>query len=182
MLFRSRFIRKSIRVSCCAQSPRPTRVRDPDAFIRANTVIAALPSVPEISLHLADEVTDLWNKTEADLESLGLPPPFWAFAWVGGQGIARYLLDHPAQIAGLKVLDFACGSGLVGIAAMKAGALRVDAVDIDPFAIAATGLNAALNDVAINPTREDVIGTDQDRKSTRLNSSHEWISRMPSSA
>ena len=136
-------------------------MHDPDAFIRANTVIAALPSVPEISLHLADEVTDLWNKTETDLESLGLPPPFWAFAWVGGQGIARYLLDHPARIAGHKVLDFACGSGLVGIAAMKAGALRVEAVDIDPFAIAATMLNATLNGVTIHATREDVIGTDQ---------------------
>ncbi len=91
-------------------------------FILANTGLQAPPHVPEINLYLADEAHDLWHKTEEELATIGLPPPFWAFAWAGGQGVARYILDHPEMVFGKTVLDFASGSGLVAIAAMKAGA------------------------------------------------------------
>src|SRR5262245_42802607 len=104
-----------------------------EEFILDNTTLIAPPHVPEIRLHLADEAHELWDKTEAELEQIGLPPPFWAFAWAGGQGLARYILDHPEAVRGKRVLDFAAGSGLVGIAAAKAGALSVLAADIDPF-------------------------------------------------
>lgn len=134
----------------------------PADFIRANTAISAPPHVPEISLHLADEAHDLWHKTEEELGEIGLPPPFWAFAWAGGQGLARYVLAYPDLVAGKRVLDFACGSGLVAIAAAKAGASHVDAVDIDPWAIAATELNAAVNEVtrAITVSDRYVIGSE----------------------
>ncbi len=95
---------------------------DPSAFIRANTRLRAVPHVPEISLYLADEAVPLWQKTEEQLSEDGLPPPFWAFAWAGGQALARYVLDHADTVRGKRVLDLASGSGLVGIAAMKAGA------------------------------------------------------------
>ena len=132
---------------------------DPLAFILANTALMAPPHVPEIRLHLASEVHDLWLKTEADLDALGLPPPFWAFAWAGGQGLARYLLDHPETVAGKSVLDFASGSGLVGIAAKRAGAERVLAADTDPWAQAAVRLNAAENGVGIGFNKDDLIGS-----------------------
>ena len=122
-------------------------IKDRAAFIRAETAWLAVPHTPSISLHLADEVTALWRKTEEDLEKIGLPPPFWAFAWAGGQGLARFVLDHPDTVRGRTVLDFASGSGLVAIAAAMAGAARVEAVDIDPFALAAIGLNAGGNGV-----------------------------------
>ncbi|MGZ9099619.1 MAG: class I SAM-dependent methyltransferase, partial [Brevundimonas sp.] len=93
-----------------------TRIADPAAFIAANTRLQPVPHAPEISLWLADEVTPIWRLTEEELGELGLPPPFWAFAWAGGQGLARWLLDHPAEVAGKRVLDFAAGSGLVGVA------------------------------------------------------------------
>ena len=115
---------------------------------------------PSISLHLADEVTALWRKTEEDLEKIGLPPPFWAFAWAGGQGLARFVLDHPDTVRGRTVLDFASGSGLVAIAAAMAGAARVEAVDIDPFALAAIGLNAGGNGVSVIARSEDLVGVD----------------------
>ena len=133
----------------------------PADFIRANTTISAPPHVPGISLHLADEAHDLWHKTEEELGEIGLPPPFWAFAWAGGQGLARYVLAYPDLVAGKRVLDFACGSGLVAIAAATARASHVDAVDIDPWAIAATELNAAVNGVGSTITISDrnVIGS-----------------------
>jgi predicted nicotinamide N-methyase len=106
---------------------------DPVSFIRANTDILAPPHVPEIRLHLAGEAHELWLKTEEELERIGLPPPFWAFAWAGGQGLARYLLDHPETVRGRRVIDFASGSGLVAIAAKMAGADEVVAADIDPW-------------------------------------------------
>ncbi len=117
------------------------------------------PHVPEIVLHLADEAHDLWHRTEEQLQEIGLPPPFWAFAWAGGQGLARYLLDHPETVAGKRVLDFASGSGLVAIAAAKAGAASVEASDVDPFCAAAVALNAAQNDVAIAYSQADLVGT-----------------------
>ena len=94
------------------------------AFIRDQTRLRPVPNAPEISLYVADEATELWQKTEEELGAIGLPPPFWAFAWAGGQALARYVLDHPETVRGRRVLDFASGSGLVAIAAMKAGAPR----------------------------------------------------------
>lgn len=133
---------------------------DPESFIRANTSLMAPPHVPEIRLHLASEAHELWLKTEEELEEIGLPPPFWAFAWAGGQGLARYILDHPDMVAGRTVLDFASGSGLVAIATKRAGARHVLAVDIDPWAGTAVRLNAVENDVALDFVNDDIIGHD----------------------
>jgi len=133
---------------------------DSAAFIRAHTRLLPVPHAPEIALHLADEATELWRKTEEELDEIGLPPPFWAFAWAGGQALARYILDHRAIVAGRRVLDFASGSGLVAIAAAKAGAARVEACDIDPFAIAAIPLNALANGVAVEARLIDLVGAD----------------------
>jgi predicted nicotinamide N-methyase len=130
----------------------------PRTFILENTQVMCPPHVPEVRLHLASEAHDLWLKTEEDLEEIGLPPPFWAFAWAGGQGLARYVLDHPELVAGLRVLDFASGSGLVAIAARLAGAADVVAADIDPWTASAVALNAALNETSIRFTSENQIG------------------------
>ncbi len=132
-----------------------------EAFILANTALAAPPHVPEIRLHLADEAHDLWLRTEEELAEIGLPPPFWAFAWAGGQGLARHVLDHPQLVAGKTVLDFATGSGLVAIAAARAGAASVTASDIDPFAAPALALNAKANAVSIPFDGRDLIGIDE---------------------
>ncbi|HEX8165050.1 MAG TPA: methyltransferase [Beijerinckiaceae bacterium] len=134
---------------------------DRAAFIRANTRVLPVPHAPEIVLHVADEATELWRKTEEELGALGQPPPVWAFAWAGGQALARYLLDHPQEVAGRRVLDFASGSGLVAIAAARAGAATVEASDIDAFAVAAMELNGAANRVAIAPRLADLVGTDE---------------------
>lgn len=136
----------------------PTRRR---AFILANTRVIAPPLTPEIRLWLADETVPLWKKTEEELGASGVSPPFWAFAWAGGQALARYALDHPALLEGKRVLDFASGSGLVAIAAAKAGAAEIDASDIDAFAIAAIEANVDLNGVRVAPRLEDLIGTDE---------------------
>jgi len=136
-------------------------IADPEAFIRAETRLLPVPHAPELSLHVADEATELWQRTEEELGKIGLPPPFWAFAWAGGQALARYILDHPETVRGRRVLDFASGSGLVAIAAMKAGAAEVTACDIDSFAIAAIQLNARANDVTVTPLQADLIGQDQ---------------------
>ena len=119
------------------------------AFIRDNTRLQPTPHTPELSLHLADEITPIWKLTEEALEAIGLPPPFWAFAWAGGQALARYILDHPETVAGKRVIDFATGSGIVAIAAMKAGAASMLAADIDVFCEAAVALNAEANGVAV---------------------------------
>ena len=131
----------------------------PDRFILDNTLIMTPPHVPEIRLHLADEAHDLWLKTEDELQEIGLPPPFWAFAWAGGQGLARYILDNPKVVAGKRVVDFASGSGLVAIAARKAGARTVIAADIDPWAKTAVILNSRLNNVLIDFSERDMIGS-----------------------
>src|SRR6476620_2241885 len=128
---------------------------DRSAFIRAHTQLVAVPHAPEIVLHLATEATPLWLKTEEELGEIGLPPPFWAFAWAGGQALSRHVLDHAHLVSGKRVLDLATGSGLVAIAAKKAGAKSVLAADIDLFACAAARLNACVNDVAITITDED---------------------------
>ena len=132
---------------------------NPDSFVRDNSQLLAPPLVPEIRLHLASEVIPLWRKTEEELAEIGVPPPYWAFAWAGGQALARYLLDNPATVAGKRVLDFGSGSGLVAIAAAKAGATHVTAADIDPFAIAAIARNADANNVDIHTIAENVIDT-----------------------
>ena len=132
-------------------------IADPAAFILANTRFQAVPHTPEISLWLADEITPIWRMTEEELGEIGLPPPFWAFAWSGGQGLARWLLDNPHEVAGKRVLDFAAGSGLVGIAAMKAGAVSVLCADIDPFCAAAVALNAEANGVVLEATDRDLL-------------------------
>lgn len=134
------------------------RIGDPQAFIRANTSLIAPPHVPEILLHLADEAHELWLKSEEELGVIGLPPPFWAFAWAGGQGLARHILDHPEIVREKSVLDFATGSGLVAIAATKAGAGNVTAVDIDAYALQAACMNAGANGVAFDPSDENWIG------------------------
>ncbi len=136
-------------------------IADPAAFIRAETRLHPVPHAPEILLHVADEATALWARTEEELGAVGLPPPFWAFAWAGGQALARYVLDRPETVRGRTVLDFASGSGLVAIAAARAGAGRVEASDIDAFAIAAIRLNAGANGVAVEPVAEDLIGADR---------------------
>lgn len=132
-----------------------------EGFILANTALMQPPHVPEIALRLADEAHELWHRTEEELAAIGLPPPFWAFAWAGGQGLARHVLDHPETVRGKRVLDFASGSGLVAIAAMKAGAERLDAADIDPFCEAAIRLNAKANEVAVGFCGSDLVGEDQ---------------------
>ncbi|MCA1411742.1 methyltransferase [Bradyrhizobium sp. NBAIM20] len=124
-----------------------TTIADPQSFIRANTRLRSVPLVPEITVFLAHESLPLWQQTENELNEAGLPPPFWAFAWAGGQALARYVLDHPDTVRDRRVLDIASGSGLVGIAAMKAGAVGVTVSDIDAFAIAAAELNAEVNQV-----------------------------------
>jgi predicted nicotinamide N-methyase len=130
---------------------------DRGAFIRANTTVLSPPLVPEIRLHLAHEAVPLWMKTEEELGEIGLPPPFWAFAWAGGQALARYVLDHPETVSGKTVLDLASGSGLVAIAATLAGAQNVTAADIDEFAVTAIGLNADLNHVMLEITSSDLL-------------------------
>ena len=132
-------------------------IADPAAFILANTRLQAVPHTPEISLWLADEVTPIWRMTEEELGEIGLPPPFWAFAWSGGQGLSRWLLDNPDEVRGKTVIDFATGSGLVGIAAMRAGAASVLGTDIDPFCEAAVRLNAEANGVEMAFTDRDLL-------------------------
>jgi predicted nicotinamide N-methyase len=132
-------------------------IADQRGFILANTRLQHPPHTPEIALHLADEMTPIWRMTEEQLGEIGLPPPFWAFAWAGGQALARYLLDHPGEVAGKRVLDFAAGSGLVGVAAMKAGAASVLCADIDGFCAAAVALNGAANGVALDFTDQDLL-------------------------
>lgn len=135
---------------------RLTPASAPD-FIAANTRLQTVPHAPEISLWLADEITPLWRLTEEELGAMGLPPPFWAFAWAGGQALARWLLDHPAEVAAKRVIDLATGSGLVAVAAMKAGAASVLAADIDPFCAAAVAANARSNAVEIAFTDANLL-------------------------
>jgi len=137
-------------------SPAPDASRDPARFIRAWTRIESPALIPELRLHLAGPVTPLWEATEKTLNETGLAPPYWAFAWPGGQAIARHLLDHPATVRGRRVLDFAAGGGIAGIAAARAGAASVVASDLDPLALTAITLNAALNGVDVATTDRDL--------------------------
>lgn len=137
-------------------------------FVRANTELAAPPLVPEIDLHLAHDVVPLWQKTEAELRIEGAPPPYWAFAWAGGQALARYVLDHKDIVAARSVLDFGTGSGLVAIAAAKSGARLVVAADIDGFATAAIGLNCWANGVSCMVRRPQGSGPCTGRRGEKV--------------
>jgi predicted nicotinamide N-methyase len=130
------------------------------AFINDNTALLSPPLVPEVTLHLAHEALALWEKTEEELKEIGLPPPYWAFAWAGGQALARYVLDNPEVAAGKSVLDVASGSGLVAIAALKAGAKSVEVGEIDAIACTAIAANAAANSLSLSPIPADPIGSD----------------------
>jgi len=127
-------------------------------FIVANTTVAAPPLTPQLRVYQATQITPLWQATEQMLEETGLPPPFWAFPWAGGQAVARLALDDPGLVRGRAVLDFGAGNGLIAIAAERMGARRVVAADVDPFAEIAQHLNARLNRVAIETTRHDLTG------------------------
>nr|WP_179791588.1 50S ribosomal protein L11 methyltransferase [Actinopolymorpha rutila] len=126
-------------------------------FVRAHTLLRPVPGVPEVSLHLADDAIGLWQETEHTFGLTDSPPPFWAFAWAGGQALARYLLDHPDEVAGARVLDLASGSGLVAIAAAQAGAAAVTANDLDPLSLAAIHRNAAANGVQLTGHLGDLL-------------------------
>jgi predicted nicotinamide N-methyase len=139
--------------------PDPARLR---AFILRATVRAAPPLVPEIALRLATEIAPIWTMTEAALEAEGLPPPFWAFAWAGGQALARFLLDAPETVAGRRVLAIGCGGGVEAIAAARAGAAAVIANDVDPVALVAATLNAEENGVAVEPLGDDLLAAGPD--------------------
>jgi predicted nicotinamide N-methyase len=130
----------------------------PDDFIRAHTEIGRAALVPEIALHLASEITPIWRATEEWLRQQNIEPPFWAFAWPGGQATARHLLDHPETVRGKRILDFAAGCGIAAIAASMSGAAEVEAAEIDPLARAACRLNAVLNGVRIATPGGDVVG------------------------
>jgi predicted nicotinamide N-methyase len=134
---------------------------NPRDFILENTELLSPPHTPELKLHLASELVPIWQKTEEELAAQGVPPPFWAFAWAGGQALSRYVLDHPETVRGKRVLDFASGSGLSAIAAAKAGARHVLATEIDAFAVAAIDLNAQVNNVTVTAELLDAVGTDQ---------------------
>jgi predicted nicotinamide N-methyase len=126
-------------------------VIDADAFIRANTILTTARHVPEVRLHLATEITPIWQASEIWLAERNIDPPFWAFAWPGGQALARHVLDNPALVSGKRVLDFAAGGGVAAIACALAGAASVEASEIDPLALAAVRLNATVNHVEVLP-------------------------------
>jgi predicted nicotinamide N-methyase len=134
----------------------------PPDFVRANTELIAPPLVPEICLYLAAESLPIWRKTEEELGQMNVPPPYWAFAWAGGQALARFLLDNPDQVAGRRVLDLGAGSGITSIAAMKAGATHAIASDIDALALAAIALNAEANAVEVETTMADLLASAPD--------------------
>ena len=119
-----------------------------------------MPGLDDIRLHLSDDVFTVWRAVQEETGDIDAPIPFWAFAWAGGQGLSRYIIDNPENVRGKRVLDFAAGSGLVGIAASRAGAASVLCADIDPFCAPAIALNAAANQVAVDFTADDVVGAD----------------------
>jgi predicted nicotinamide N-methyase len=145
-------------MSALSETPLDPKDRaSAEAFIRANTKLLVPPLVPEIRLHLAEESLAIWQKTEDELGELNVPPPYWAFAWAGGQALARYLLDNAQLVGGKRVVDLGSGSGLTALAACKAGAGSVLAADIDHLAMAALALNAVANGVALEMTTDDLL-------------------------
>jgi predicted nicotinamide N-methyase len=144
------------------QDGKSLKMRDPEGFIRANTALLAPPLVPELKLHLAAESLPIWQKTEDELGEMNVPPPYWAFAWAGGQALARYVLDNAPLVAGKRVLDLGAGSGLSALAPMLAGAASCLAADIDTLALAATRLNAEANGLVVTTTNEDLLARPPD--------------------
>jgi predicted nicotinamide N-methyase len=138
--------------------PAPHTADERARFVAANTRPERTVLVPELELALVSELVPLWESTEQEMARRNLPPPFWAFAWAGGQAVARYVLDHPQVVAGRRVLDFASGSGIVGLAAARAGAAAVLCADLDPFAAAAAQHNAEANGLLLETTTEDLVG------------------------
>lgn len=134
---------------------------DPLVVIRQQTQLVAVPLVPQIRLHQASDPISLWQRMELSAGRTGLDPPFWATAWAGGQALARYILDNPETVEGRRVIDIASGSGLVAIAAAKAGAATVTAYDIDPLAAAAITVNAAANSVPVRANCADILERDE---------------------
>ena len=132
----------------------PERARQ---LVLERTTPSRPPAVPELERHLADDIEDAWAGLQAELDDASLPPPFWAFAWLGGQPLARYVLDTPAEVAGRRVLDLATGSGLCALAAARAGASHVEGVDVDPVAVEAARVNAARNQVQVGTALRDVL-------------------------
>jgi predicted nicotinamide N-methyase len=132
--------------------------RDWRTFVTANTKILSPPLVPEIRLHLAEESLPIWRKSEEELGAMNVAPPFWAFAWAGGQALARYVLDNADCVSGKRILDLGSGSGLTAIAAMVAGARSAVAADIDEISHAAIVCNAAVNGVAVDAVLADLLG------------------------
>jgi predicted nicotinamide N-methyase len=130
-------------------------------FVQEHTTIRPASAVPEVVLHQADDAISLWERTEL-AHGGHLPPPFWAFAWAGGQAVARYVLDHPETVRNSRVLDVAAGGGVVAIAAALAGAAEVTATEIDPAALDALALNAAANGVTVTTRLGDVLDEDVD--------------------
>jgi predicted nicotinamide N-methyase len=129
-------------------------------IIRTSTQLGPVALVPEIRLYQAGDPISVWHRTELATGRTGLDPPFWAFAWAGGQALARYLLDHPETIKDRRVIDIASGSGLVAIAAAKAGAAAVTAYDVDPLAATAITVNAGANGAAVLAVRADILDED----------------------
>lgn len=137
--------------------PTPLTVEQARALVLARTRLQRPPAVPELVLHLADAMDPLWEDLQRELDAGELPPPFWAFAWLGGQALARYVLDVPAEVAGRRVLDLASGSGLCALAAARAGAGHVSAVDVDPVSAAAVALNAEANRLVVDVDGRDLL-------------------------
>lgn len=129
-------------------------------FVAEYTALISPPLVPELQLHLAIETKEIWQHTEETLGEMGLPPPFWAFAWAGGQALARYVIDNPTTVSGQRVLDFAAGGAIAGLGAARAGAATIMASELDAFAIAACEANARANGCAIETVLGDIVGTD----------------------
>jgi predicted nicotinamide N-methyase len=136
------------------------RIQPAPEIIRTGTELRSMPLLPEIRLYQAGDPISMWQQTERATGQDDLDPPFWAFPWAGGQGLARYLLDHPETARGRRVIDVASGSGLVAIAAAKAGAESVTAYDIDPLAVAAVSVNAAVNGVTVQAVCADILDQD----------------------
>jgi predicted nicotinamide N-methyase len=135
-------------------SPSPARLR---AFVRGHTRLQPVPDIPGVRLYTADDVMTVMHLAGRELGQADPSLPFWAFPWAGGLAVARYLVEHPEEVAGKHVLDLASGSGLCAIVAMRMGAASVQGIDIDPFAEAATALNAQANGVRIGFSRHDIL-------------------------
>ena len=135
-------------------------MRSHRSFVSRHATLRPVPGLEELRLHLTDDILPIWHATQVETGDPDAPLPYWAVAWAGGLAIARYLRNHPEVVAGRSVFDLASGSGVCAIAAMRAGAVHSMAVDIDPFAVAAIGLNARANGLRVATSRHDVLDDD----------------------